>query len=67
MDYILYFFITFSGITFEPAPPPQIFHSEKSCNAARELIINDLKPKLNKELTIIGYCVKDEKIGRAHV
>lgn len=58
MDYILYFFITFSGVTFEPAPEPQVFHSQKTCEEARDLIIKDLKPKLNKELTITGYCVK---------
>lgn len=61
MDYILYFFISFAGFNMEPTPNPQTFHSQKSCEEARELIINDLKPKLNKEMIITGYCVRNEK------
>ena len=58
MDYVLYFFISFAGSNLEPGPIPQVFTSQETCDAARQLIINDLRPKMDKNVTINGYCVK---------
>lgn len=58
MDYILYFFISFAGVNLEPGPAPQIFVSLETCESARKLIINDLRQKMDKNITINGYCVK---------
>lgn len=58
MDYILYFFISFAGVNLEPEPDPQIFVSLETCESARKLIINDLRQKMDKNITINGYCVK---------
>ena len=58
MDYILYFFISFAGSNLEPGPAPQIFVSLETCEIARNLIITDLRGKMDKNVMINGYCVK---------
>ena len=58
MDYILYFFISFSGMNLEPGPQPQIFGSQETCETGRQLIVNDLRAKMDKNVMITGYCVK---------
>jgi hypothetical protein len=58
MNYILYFFISFVGSNLEPGPDPQIFGSVENCETARQLIINDLRVKMDKNVMINGYCVR---------
>jgi hypothetical protein len=58
MDYILYFFISFAGSNLEPSPDPQIFKSQENCETARQLIVNDLRSKMDKNIMINGYCVR---------
>jgi hypothetical protein len=58
MDYILYFFISFSGMNLEPGPQPQIFGSWETCENAKQLIVNDLRSRMDKNVMIISYCVK---------
>jgi hypothetical protein len=58
LDYILYFFISFAGSNLEPGPAPQIFVSQETCEMARQLIITDLRGKMDKNVMINGYCVK---------
>ena len=58
MEYVLYFFVTFAGTNLEPAAPPQTYTSQVSCEFAGKLIVDDLKTKLNKNMSIYTYCVK---------
>ena len=49
MEYVLYFFISFAGSNLEPGPAPQVFVSQETCEIARNLVITDLRGKMDKK------------------